>query len=298
HDEARAHYLEEGTPLRRSGISVDLAAAFWQPRRVTSTVADLRAAYDAQLRGEAEVAMAPWWDSAGPLWRAVFDGRAFFTYEDLSGHDVPAVLADTLAFLDDHPEVGSAEWKTRGHDDVPGLHELLVAAGFEPDESETVMVGETADLAATVLSPLPEGVVVRRVDDDPDRARLLVEVSALQAEVFGRHLAGESLLDRVDRSDGAMQVWAAGTEHGLVSTGRLELVAGTDFAGLWGGATLAPWRGRGIYRALTAARSRSALEQGARWMHSDCTEMSRPILERAGLVAVTTSTPYVWTRPV
>ena len=297
HDEARARYLEEGTPLRRSGISVDLAAAFWQPRRVTSTAADLRAAYDAQLRGVAEVALSPWSDTAGPLWRAVFGDQAFFTYEDLCGHDVSAVLADTLAFLDDHPEVGSAEWKTRGHDDVPGLHELLVAAGFEPDETETVMVGEAADLAATALSPLPEGVVVRRVDDDPDRERLLAEVTALQAEVFGRSVgAGESLLDRVERSAGAMQVWAAGTEAGLVSAGRLELVRGTDFAGLWGGATLAPWRGRGLYRALTAARARSALEQGTRWLHSDCTEMSRPILERAGLVAVTTTTPYVWTR--
>ncbi|HET8603110.1 MAG TPA: MGMT family protein [Marmoricola sp.] len=29
-DEARAHYLEEGTPLRPSG-SVDMARAFWQP---------------------------------------------------------------------------------------------------------------------------------------------------------------------------------------------------------------------------------------------------------------------------
>jgi len=28
--EARAHYLEEGTPLRPSG-SVDMAQAFWQP---------------------------------------------------------------------------------------------------------------------------------------------------------------------------------------------------------------------------------------------------------------------------
>jgi alkylated DNA nucleotide flippase Atl1 len=29
-DNARAHYLDEGTPLRRSG-AVDMAAAFWEP---------------------------------------------------------------------------------------------------------------------------------------------------------------------------------------------------------------------------------------------------------------------------
>jgi len=31
HDEARQSYLEEGTPLRRSGVAVDIVAAFWSP---------------------------------------------------------------------------------------------------------------------------------------------------------------------------------------------------------------------------------------------------------------------------
>jgi alkylated DNA nucleotide flippase Atl1 len=75
HDEARAHYLAEGTPLRRSGRSVDLAAAFWQPRRVTSAE-DLLHAYDSQLRGEAEVSSATWWERSGPLWRAAFGSSA------------------------------------------------------------------------------------------------------------------------------------------------------------------------------------------------------------------------------
>ena len=39
------------------------------------------------------------------------------------------------------------------------------------------------------------------------------------------------------------------------------------------------------------------MELGVRFMHSDCTAMSRPILERSGLIAVTTTTPYVWRRP-
>jgi predicted GNAT family acetyltransferase len=71
-------------------------------------------------------------------------------------------------------------------------------------------------------------------------------------------------------------------------------VAGTEFAGIWGGATRPGWRRRGIYRALTAARARSALARGKRLIHSDSTEGSRPILERAGLVRVSTTTPYEW----
>ncbi|MCW2504803.1 MAG: hypothetical protein JWO79_3087, partial [Actinomycetia bacterium] len=82
----------------------------------------------------------------------------------------------------------------------------------------------------------------------------------------------------------------------IVSAGRLEPVPGTSFAGIWGGATRAEWRGRGIYRALTAARARSALGMGKTLINSDSTEYSRPILERSGLVKVSTTTPYDWQR--
>jgi GNAT superfamily N-acetyltransferase len=79
--------------------------------------------------------------------------------------------------------------------------------------------------------------------------------------------------------------------------GRLHPVAGTAFAGIWGGATVPRWRRRGVYRALTAARARSALRRGATLIHSDSTEDSRPILERYGFVKVTETTPYEWHRP-
>jgi hypothetical protein len=71
-------------------------------------------------------------------------------------------------------------------------------------------------------------------------------------------------------------------------------VPATEFAGIWGGPTRPEWRGRGIYRALTAAHARSALVLGKRLIHSDSTEESRPILEGAGLVKVSTTTPYLW----
>lgn len=83
----------------------------------------------------------------------------------------------------------------------------------------------------------------------------------------------------------------------MVSAGRLEPVVGSDFAGIWGGATLEPWRGRGIYRALTAAQGRSALALGKTLINSDSTEFSRPILERSDLTKVSTTTPYIWKRP-
>lgn len=253
---------------------------------------ELLAAYDAQLRGHAEVLGALAWDRAGPLWRARFPTSGFVSYEHLDGL-TGAALERLVIETRDHfaadPAVESVEWKTRGHDDVPDLHEILVAAGFLPEEVETVMVGEAASLAVDV--ELPPGVVVRRAAARADLDR----AARLQLEVFGRGPSEAELADRVERSEGRSEVWVAESQDGAVrGAGRLEVVPGTDFAGLWGGATDLAWRGRGLYRALTAARARSALERGVRYLHSDCTEMSRPILQRSGLVPVTTTTPYVW----
>jgi GNAT superfamily N-acetyltransferase len=63
------------------------------------------------------------------------------------------------------------------------------------------------------------------------------------------------------------------------------------------GATLPEWRGRGIYRATVAHRANLAAERGFRFVEVDASSDSRPILERLGFVAVTTTTPYVWTPP-
>ena len=102
-----------------------------------------------------------------------------------------------------------------------------------------------------------------------------------------------AVLRRLSLDDG-MELWVAEADGKIVSAGRLEPVRGSRFAGIWGGATLPECRGRGIYRALTAARARSALGLGKTFLHSDSTEFSRPILERAGLVKVSTTTRYQW----
>lgn len=248
----------------------------------------LLAAYDAQLRGVAEVAGATRWDHVGPLWRAEYDDTGFVSYESLAGHDVPALVAATVAHFRDETSVSGFEWKTRGHDDLPDLEPALREHGLAPDDLETVMVGEAALLAVDV--ELREGLTVRRLEtrDDLDAGTRVAQ------EVFGGR--GPDLAELVAHDGDRTEVWGAFDGDRIVSSGRLTAVDGTEFAGLWGGGTLPSHRGLGIYRALTAARARSAVARGVRLLQSDCTPMSRPILERSGLVAITTSTPWNWRR--
>lgn len=251
-------------------------------------------AYDRQLRTDAETPSAVAVTRLGPLRLVTFaGGRGFVTYRDLGGADAETIgrwVEEALTHYREDAAITRVEWKTRGHDRAPGLHAALVRNGFAPGESESIMIGEAAALA--IDCPLPEGVELRLVTSEVDVRAL----GAMQEEVFGGRFGDEmadALLARLSRRDG-MELWVAEADGEIVSSGRLEPVAGSEFAGIWGGATRPEWRSRGIYRALTATRARSALRLGKRLIHSDSTEASRPILERAGLVKVSTTTPYLW----
>lgn len=262
----------------------------------SDTKARLLAAYDEQLRTDAETPSAVAVTEHGPLRLVTFlGGRGFITYQDLGGADEPgirALVADALAYFREQHGISRVEWKTRGHDHAPGLHEALLDHGFTQDEPESIMIGEAMALTSPVK--LPDGVALRRVTEEAD----VRAMSAVQDEVFGEPVSEEmadALLHRLTLDDG-MELWVAEAHGQIVSAGRLEPVPGTDFAGIWGGATREEWRGKGIYRALTARRAQAALDKGKTLINSDSTEFSRPILERSGLLKVSTTTPYRWVR--
>jgi GNAT superfamily N-acetyltransferase len=258
---------------------------------------ELLAAFDAQLRtaagGRPPPGLSCSWD--GPLLRCVGMHRGFVTAGDLGGlpsGDVDALIARTVAYFAARGE--AFEWKTYGHDRPADLPSRLRQAGLVAEPRETVLIGETSRMA--VRPVLPGGVAVREVTDWDDLAR----IAALQEEVWDEDqpwLAGE-LAELLAADPDHVTIMVAEVDGEVVSNGRLEIVPGTEFAGLWGGATLAAWRGRGIYRALVAARAVRARERGVRYLQVDASDDSRPILERLGFVAVTTTTPYVWTPPL
>lgn len=252
------------------------------------------AAYDSQLRGRPEAAHAVDAVEFGPLLLAEFDGgRGFISGRDLDSTDLGGLVDAALEHFASRPGIRSVEWKTRAHDRATGLTDALMARGFEPEDAESIMVGEAALLVQDV--PLPDGVELRRATTDDE----VLAMERMQGRVFGDsewRSRADATMRRL-RVDDSLQLWTAVARGEVISAGRLEPVENTEFAGLWGGATLPEWRGRGIYRALTAERARAALTLGKRYLQSDSTEFSRPILERAGLVRVSTTTPYVWTPP-
>jgi GNAT superfamily N-acetyltransferase len=185
------------------------------------------------------------------------------------------------------------EWKLHGHDRPADLPQRLRAAGFVPEAEETVVIAPVDEVAGRPV--LPERVSLREVGERDDLDR----IAALERAVWGE--AHPSLPEALEaeRAAGpdALAIVVAEAGADVICAGWVRFERGTDFATLWGGATLPAWRGRGIYRATVAFRANLAAERGCRFIEVDASSDSRPILERLGFVAATTTTPYIWSPP-
>ncbi|MFD5115509.1 GNAT family N-acetyltransferase [Streptomyces sp. NPDC058391] len=182
------------------------------------------------------------------------------------------------------------EWKLYAHDRPGDLAGRLRAAGFTPEPTETVMVAETGDLSTEI--ELHEGVRLRPVTDAAGMD-LLADV---HEQAFGRADASfrQRLRARLAEAPDTVSAVVAMAGEVPVSAARMELPPGRQFAGLWGGGTVEAWRGKGIYRALIAYRAGIAAARGYRYLQVDAQDRSRPILQRLGFAALSTTTPYVY----
>ena len=184
------------------------------------------------------------------------------------------------------------EWKTYGYDEPADLPERLVAAGFVADDPEVVLIGRCADLVHDVT--LPEGVRLREITTDDDWERVRVSVDS----VWGTETSWvNDALRAEQRRDPDLLIAVAAEDAAssqVLSYGVLRLQPGTEFCGLWGGSTLAHWRGRGLYRALTSHRARLALDRGYPYARVDTSPDSRPILIGLGMHAVADTRPYLF----
>jgi GNAT superfamily N-acetyltransferase len=274
-----------------------LQGKVYSPR--VADVSQLLAAYDAQLRDRVPdpLPRGVRVERDGPLVRFLgFTGGGFVGYRDLGGIEGEALdelIARQITVFAERGE--RFEWKLHGHDQPADLPERLRAAGFAPDEIETVVIAPVESIAGVPL--LPEGVSLREVVDRSDFDRIAAMEEAVWDE-DGKSWIAESLERERTADPEAISIVVAESSSDVVCAAWVRFEQGTEFATLWGGGTLPEWRRRGIYKAMVAYRANLARERGFHFVQVDSSADSRPILERLGFVAVTTTTPYVWSPTV
>jgi GNAT superfamily N-acetyltransferase len=257
----------------------------------------LLAAYDAQLRGAVPDPLPEGVrvERDGPLFRFTgFAGHGMVEYRDLAGlggAELDGLIARQVAVFAERGE--PFEWKLHGHDLPADLPERLRAAGFVPEDAETVVIASVAALDTEVVTP--REVVLREVSAAADLDR----IAAMEAAIWGddRQWLADGLAREHAADPDQLVIVVAEAAGVVVCAGWLRFPPGTEFATLWGGGTLPEWRGRDIYRALVAHRARLAAERGRRYLEVDASDDSRPILERLGFSPVTTTTPFIWSPP-
>ena len=149
--------------------------AIWLGDAQHRSAPELLAAYDEQVRrrpvpdGPDDVV-----EHDGGVVRCVSaTGWSGVTYSDLAGRDADAAIAAQLARM-----AGTWEWKHYSYDAPPDLPERLLAAGFEAEEPETLMVAELDRL--DLPAPAPPGIEVRAVGADG-----IADLVAVHDAVFG-----------------------------------------------------------------------------------------------------------------
>jgi GNAT superfamily N-acetyltransferase len=219
---------------------------------------------------------------------ALKHGEGMVLYSRLNAENADRVIAEQIAYYQQLCQ--DFEWKTYDHDMPGDLKERLIAHSFQAEEPEALLVLDIDTAPAILLQPVTH--VVRRIIN-PDR---LEEVRRILESVWGvPHdwlipALGDDLIDAPDN----LSVYVAYTEGAPVSAAWISFHDHNPFAGLWGGSTLAAYRGRGFYTALLAARLQEARQRGVRFLTIDASPLSRPIVEKNGFQFLTFTQPFKW----
>lgn len=209
-------------------------------------------------------------------------------YARLDEATADATIAEQVTHYHQHGQ--AFEWKVYRHDSPADLRERLAAAGFHVGPQEAVLTLDLQDPPVWIEQTDTSAVV--RVD----RLEQLPWFRSAAEKIWQKDWSFTT-------NELAAAIRAGSTDHRAylamhngqpVSVARLYTHRNSHFGGLYGGGTIAAYRGRGFYRSLIAARARDAQQLGARYLIVDALPTSQPILERLGFTHLSDTWPCEW----
>jgi hypothetical protein len=213
-------------------------------------------------------------------------------YSQCSSAEIDGVIRGEMSLARAHRY--RLEWKVYGHDRPADLRERLLAAGFQAEAVESLMVLPVNE--ETLAAFAAPAVDIRRVRDGKD----LEQVAAISREI-GRTKVEEEmarLAFTLERTPDRMSVHVAFADGAPVACGRIYFAENSDFAELSGGRTRTTHRNRGLYTALVATRLSEAMQRGRKYLLVDALPTSEPILRKRGFQRLTDTQPFIYAPPI
>jgi len=215
--------------------------------------------------------------------------RSTITYTKLSLERVEAVIEQEVAYFEelDH----EFEWKVYSQDIPSDLKAHLVAHGFEAEEpAEAIVVLAVDNAPAKLLQPV--SLDIRRIT----YADQLADVREIHDHVWQNDSSWlvDFLAATLESSPNYISIYVAYKDNQPVSCGWTFFPMHSQFAGLFGGSTVAAYRQNGYYTALLAARLQEAQQRGVPYLTVDAGPMSLPVLEKLGFRLLCHATACNW----
>lgn len=214
--------------------------------------------------------------------------QSFLLYSNLTTENADQVVNAEIAYFE---SIGhNFEWKHYSHDMPLDLIERLQRRGFEIGDPETILVLDMQGLSSILTEPVKHDI--RRITD-PELIKSLVDV---QVAIYDQNFDDMEARLRWELTNypDYISLYGAYINDVPVASARMYYPANSQFCSMWGGGTLAEYRGKGIYTALVAARVQESIGHGRRFLTIDASPMSRPIVEKLGFVPISISTPCNW----
>ena len=210
--------------------------------------------------------------------------EGFVAFARFRSDDAEAVIGEQLSYFGARGE--AFEWKVYDFDFPVGLRGMLGSYGFRAGPVECFMVLPLRSNGA------PRAGEARIVEATAGNG-VIDDVVAVQHEVWQRPIPGlgQRLHDALAARPASTAIFCAYLDDRPVGSGWVDFARGSRFADLHGGAVVPDVRNRGIYAQLYDRRAACALERGCRYLAVDATDMSRPILQKRGFVAVCETVP-------
>ncbi|CAG0936038.1 hypothetical protein TFLX_04899 [Thermoflexales bacterium] len=250
---------------------------------------DLLALYDAQLRIEIEYPNVRK-EVFPQLVRFIkpAPGMNYVSYSRLDEADLDAVIQEQIAYFSTMDQPFS--WHVYEHDTPPSLKEHLLAQGFAPDDDpDAVMVLEVQETSPALLNPA--AIEIRRITQRDH----LDDVVQIEAQVWGGDFGWlkQRLGDHLEVPN-YLSVYVAYVDGQPACSSWIYFHPHSQFAGLFGGATLPDFRARGLYTAILAVRVQEAMQRGYRFLATGASPMSQPILAQNGFRLLTRAYAHEW----
>lgn len=212
---------------------------------------------------------------------------SFFSFDE---NHTESIVKDQLAYFNKRDLC--FEWKTYSTDKPSNIGKVLLANGFEKEDSESFMVLELSKAAG---GSFDESQITEVSDSKGIRDAIRV-----QEQVWGGDFDWQynCLMSLKEHFPDSVSIYVVYVNDQPVTSAWLTFNRGSPFAGIWGGSTIEEFRGNGYYTLLLNKRIAEAKSRGVKYLTIDASDMSKPIVLKRGFEVVATTTGYTSTNSI